>query len=324
MTNRYRDAPWPERLRQLLSWSTQCAVGEDALALDGRAVPISNGVLRFRTADGYNDTFALQWKRYRDAQLDHLNDSTLTRDRFLRETGWQPAQLAGERILEAGSGAGRFTHLMAQAGAELVSFDYSSAVDANVETNGDFGNVAFMQCDIFDMPFRPGAFDRVFCHGVLQHTPDPRGAFLRLARMLRPGGAISIDVYYRDGRIRPWKSKYLWRPLTTRVAPERLLAFLEWFIPKWLPLDTLIKRTPLLGNYLGAVIPCWNYFDRALPPRRKVEWAILDTFDALAPAYDLPATLDEVREWFATAGFEQVEVREGGNGVVGNGVKRAA
>jgi len=68
------------------------------------------------------------------------------------------------------------------------------------------------------------------------------------------------------------------------------MAFLEWFIPKWLPLDTLIKKTPVLGNYLGAIIPCWNYHFTALPKDQLVEWAIMDTFDALAPAHDHPAS----------------------------------
>ena len=53
-----------------------------------------------------------------------------------------------------------------------------------------------------------------------------------------------------------------------------------------------------------------------------VTWAIMDTFDALAPKYDIPASLSEVRQWFKEAGFEDVEVRKGGNGVVGNGRRR--
>jgi SAM-dependent methyltransferase len=304
---RYASPYWRERLPRLLAWN--------------RSLDVRGGVVRFRADDGYNDSFALQWKKYRRTQLDRYTSSPLTRARFLRETGWRPGELRDETILEAGSGAGRFTALMAEAGAALVTFDYSSAVDANLENNGRFANVAFMQADILQMPFREGAFDRVFCHGVIQHTPDPARAFAELAKRVRPGGRLSIDVYHRDGRVRPWKSKYLWRWLTTRVRPARLLAFLEWFIPKWLPLDTLIKRVPLAGNYLGAVVPCFNFYWADLTPEQKVQWAILDTFDALAATYDLPATLAEVRAWFAAAGFASFEVREGGNGVVGNGVK---
>lgn len=279
--------------------------------------------MRVRMDDGYNASFALQWNRFKTNQLDQVNGTELTQKRFA-ETGWEPASLRGELILEAGSGAGRFTRLMAENGAELVSVDYSSAIDANAETNGRYDNVAFMQCDIFDLPFERGRFQRVFCHGVLQHTPDPEGAFHKLVEMLRPGGKISVDVYLKDWSVQTWKSKYLWRPLTTRIAPDRLLAFLERFIPLWLPIDTFIKRIPLLGRYLGALVPCWNYFYTDLSPEQKVQWAIMDTFDALSPAFDLPASVADVRRWFAEAGLMDVTVRKGGNGVVGNGMRPVA
>ncbi len=278
-------------------------------------------ILRFRRDEGYNSSFALQWKAFRQTQYDDANGTTLTRDRYRRETGWPERGLEGELILEAGCGAGRFTRILAETGADLVAFDYSSAVDVSAENNGHCSNVAFAQADILDLPFREGAFDRVFCHGVLQHTPDPRAAFLALARMVRPGGRISVDVYHKDGKIRPWKSKYLWRPWTTRMKPEWLFSFLQWFIPKWLPIDAVIKRIPILGTYLGAIVPCWNYFYTSLPKDLKIQWAIMDTFDALAPTYDIPVTLDEVRGWFRECGFRDFEVREGGNGVVGNGVR---
>jgi SAM-dependent methyltransferase len=291
---------------------------EGGLRLGASTIPIDGGVLRFRADSGYNQSFALQWNRFKTNQIDAVNGTALSLKRF-EEAGWPRDQLRGRRVLEAGCGAGRFTRIFAEAGARLVSFDYSAAVDACRENNGRFANVTLLQCDIFEMPFKEHSFDYVFCHGVLQHTPDPKGAFLALSRLVRPGGRLSIDVYRKDGLIRPWKSKYLWRPLTTRLSPERLLRFLEWFIPKWLPFDTAIKRIPRLGTYLGSVIPCWNYHLTDLPPDQKVAWAIMDTFDALAPAYDIPVLLEDVRAWFDELGWQEIEVRPGGNGVVGNG-----
>lgn len=97
---------------------------------------------------------------------------------------------------------------------------------------------------------------------------------------------------------------------------------MHWYIPKWLPIDTALKSMPYFGNYLGAVVPCWNYFHRKeLSKEQLVTWAIMDTFDALSPRYDTPASLGQVRRWFKQVGFSHFEVREGGNGVVGNGVK---
>lgn len=302
-------------LAEVLLRRPQPVVG--GLRVGDRVIEISSGVLRFRADSGYNESFALQWNRFKTNQIDAVNGTRLSMQRFA-ETSWALDDLKGKLVLEAGCGAGRFTRLLAEAGARLVTFDYSSAIDACYENNGQFEDVAFLQCDIFDMPFRAGAFDYVFCHGVLQHTPDPKAAFQALARMVRPGGRISVDVYRKDGLIRPWKSKYLWRPLTTRMSPTRLLAFLEWFIPKWLPFDTAIKRIPHLGNYLGSLIPCWNYFDRDLSPEQKVAWAIMDTFDALAPTYDNPVRLSEVRTWLIGPEWSEVEIRPGGNGVVAN------
>jgi SAM-dependent methyltransferase len=291
---------------------------EGGLQVDDRAVPVRNGVIRFREDSGYNESFALQWNRFKTNQIDAVNGTDLSMKRFA-ETGWDIGDLRGRAVLEAGCGAGRFTRILAESGARLVSFDYSGAVDACRQNNGHFPNVTLMQCDIFAMPFRRGAFDFVFCHGVLQHTPDPKGAFMALARLVRPGGRLSVDVYRKDGLVRPWKSKYIWRPISKRMKPETLLRFLEWFIPKWLPLDTALKRIPVAGMYLGSVIPCWNYYYTDLSPEQKRLWAVMDTFDALAPAYDIPAHIDDVRGWFADLGWTDVEVRPGGNGVVGNG-----
>ncbi|RDV03139.1 class I SAM-dependent methyltransferase [Undibacter mobilis] len=291
---------------------------ESGLTMTGRDVPVRGGVIRLREDSGYNESFALQWNRFKTNQIDAVNGTKLSHIRF-SETGWTIDDLRRRKVLEAGCGAGRFTRILAESGARLVSFDYSAAVDACAENNSHFDNLTLMQCDIFAMPFKAGSFDYVFCHGVLQHTPDPKAAFMALASLVAPGGRISIDVYRKDGLIRPWKSKYIWRPLTTRMKPETLLAFLQWFIPKWLPLDTAIKRIPRVGTYLGSFVPCWNYFQTDLSREQKVAWAIMDTFDALAPTYDIPMRLEDVRQWFIELGWSDFEARPGGNGVVGNG-----
>jgi SAM-dependent methyltransferase len=309
-----------ERLRTVLPGPVSLSDTGDVVLGGNLHVPVQGGVVRFRSDEGYNASFALQWNRFRHNQIDAVNGTSLTMRRFA-EAEWPIEGLRGQLVLEAGCGAGRFTRLLGDSGAQLVTFDYSTAVDASIENNGQLGNVTFAQCDIFEMPFLDGIFDRVFCYGVLQHTPDPRAAFFSIERKLRPGGRISVDVYLKDGKIRPWKSKYLWRPITVRMDQQRLLRFLEWFIPLWLPFDTAIKRIPLLGPYLGSVIPCWNYFYTDLSPREKQQWAIMDTFDALAPRYDNPVTVNEVTEWFTSLGYREFVVREGGNGVVGNGTK---
>ena len=52
--------------------------------------------------------------------------------------------------------------------------DASSAVDAARANLGEQDRLHLAQADLFDLPFDEGAFDRVLCFGVVQHTPDPR------------------------------------------------------------------------------------------------------------------------------------------------------
>jgi hypothetical protein len=41
----------------------------------------------------------------------------------------------------------------------------------------------------------------------------------------------------------------------------------------------------------------------------------MDTFDALAPRYDKPARVREVRHWFAELQWDEVDVHLGSNGM---------
>ena len=58
-----------------------------------------------------------------------------------------------------------------------------------------------------------------------------------------------------------------------------------------------------------------------LNSKQIMEWAILDTFDALASKYDKPQTLDEVTNWFKEAALSNVQVKPGANGILGNGTR---
>src|SRR2546428_560604 len=154
----------------------------------------------------------------------------------------------GEAGLEVGGGGGRFTEVLVSTGAEVVAVDASSAVKACRETVGDRATI--VQADLFDLPFPEGSFDRVFCYGVLQHTPDPRAAFLTIVRYAKPGGWIAADVYKRADYVDRWSAKRLWRPLTTRLPSRWLRRLVEWYVPKWLPVDTRLARVPKLGRFL--------------------------------------------------------------------------
>lgn len=287
----------------------------------GKTIQIRNGIPRFVPSENYGNSFGFQWNQFKKTQLDSAVGLPLSEDRFLENTRWTPNELKGKRVLEVGSGAGRFTEIFLKYGAQLVSFDYSEAVEANWSSNGSKGDFLLFQGDLYSIPFPDGYFDYVFCFGVLQHTPDPNKAYQAIFKKLKPGGKISIDYYLKTLRPSPWSTpKYFWRPIAKRLKPETLFQIISFYIPLWLPIDTLLRRIPKLGGALLSLmmIPCWNYVGLGLSRKQRLEWAILDTFDALSPAYDFPKTLEEVREMVSSPANGKEEVFYGSNGVVAN------
>jgi SAM-dependent methyltransferase len=277
--------------------------------------PILEGIPRFVPADNYACSFGFQWNIHRKTQLDSFTGVPVSKDRLFAVSGW-PEDLRGERILEAGSGAGRFTEVLLQTGAEVFSFDYSSAVDANRLNNGHLPNVRLFQGDIFNIPLPKRAFNKVMCLGVLQHTPDPERAFISLAQCVMPGGELVIDVY-REGLAARLQWKYLLRPVTKRMDKEALYQVIASVTPRLMPFTRRMRM--LFGRAGARLSPIVEYSDLGLSPALNRDWAILDTFDMYSPAHDHPQSVKTVRRWFSDSGFVDVVVQDGPNGVIGRG-----
>jgi 2-polyprenyl-3-methyl-5-hydroxy-6-metoxy-1,4-benzoquinol methylase len=277
--------------------------------------PVRAGIPRFVSSDNYAASFGEQWNRHRRTQLDSYTGVPVSRQRVAATTGWPP-RLDHERVLEAGSGAGRFTEVLLTTGAHVHSFDYSTAVDANHANNHGHGNLTLFQASIYAIPLPPGTFDRVICIGVLQHTPDPEQAFHSLAAQVRAGGQLVVDLYpKRLSALLSWK--YVLRPVTKRMDRQRLHRLVERAVDALLPAATWLRRRA--GRAGARLLPIVEYSHLGLAPDVNREWAVLDTFDMYSPAHDHPQTEQAVRRWYARAGFVDVHVAPGPNGIIGRG-----
>jgi SAM-dependent methyltransferase len=283
--------------------------------------PVVDGVPRFVSAENYASSFGLQWNQFRRTQLDSYSGLPISRQRFLRYTGWTEADLRGALVLDVGCGAGRFTEVALSFGARVVAIDYSAAVDACRRNHDGVRDLLVVQADIYNLPFRPGAFDRVYCLGVLQHTPDVEKAFRALPPMLKPGGALAVDVYPKLWTDWLWP-KYWLRPVTRRMRPDALFASVRTAV-RWLwPVSVAAGRVPAVGRKLRYLIPVVNYEGiYPLPPEQLKDWAVLDTFDMLAPAYDQPQAAETLESWLRSSGLVDVEVFRSGF-IVGRGRRR--
>jgi SAM-dependent methyltransferase len=305
---------------------TSCGNGDlefDADALQcascGTVFPILRGIPRFVRDDDYAGSFGLQWNVHAQTQLDSFTNTSISRDRLFEASKW-PTRLSGQTILEAGSGAGRFTEVLVGTGATVISFDLSSAVEANYRNNGGNENLIILQASILNIPVRAQSMDKVICLGVIQHTPDPAQTFSCLAACVRPGGEIVIDVY--AARLRSLLSwKYLLRPITKRMDNATLYRLIERAVPALLPVSQLLERA--FGRFGARLVPIVHYPSLGLTPELEQRWAVLDTFDMYSPAHDHPQTAAAVRGWFEAAGFTDVAVEYGKNGVVARGRKPA-
>lgn len=286
--------------------------------------PIRNYIPRFVPPENYAHSFGFQWNKHVKTQIDKFSGISMSRDRFFQVTKWNE-NLKGKNILEVGCGAGRFTQIALETGAEVFSFDYSSAIDANLTNNGLQDNLHLFQADIYHIPLQRSFFDKIFCFGVLQHCPDPKKAFMSLIPFLRTGGEIAIDIY--DLTFRAFVNpKYWLRPFTKRMSQEQLYKLVQNVVPRLFPIKMWITEKVPFGKYFAFFIPV-AYHKGFLPHANKLtyeqllEWSILDTFDKFAPRYDKPQRLSTVRKWFAKAGLVKVHVDYGPNGIIGRGVK---
>ena len=113
---------------QIKKGSLICGTGEHRFQ-------ITEFVPRFVSTDDATSAFGFEWNKHPKTQFDSVNGMRLSEERFFGQTNW-PRDLSGNKILEVGSGAGRFTEIALNTGAQVFSVDASRAVDANWNNNG--------------------------------------------------------------------------------------------------------------------------------------------------------------------------------------------
>lgn len=109
----------------------------------------------------------------------------------------------GARVLDVGCGTGQMVNFLALSGRIVIGCDLSNAslVKAiNFQRRFGIRNASFVKGDLFSLSFQEASFDYILCNGVLHHTVDPYGGFLRLCHWLKPGGCIVVGLYNLYGR----------------------------------------------------------------------------------------------------------------------------
>src|ERR1700733_8677372 len=109
-------------------------------------VPIKGGIPRMAgVSDSYAASFGRQWNRY-DVARPEEDEAT-----FEVKTGISPHDLAGQLVLDAGCGGGRYARLLGIQGAKVIAVDLSSAVAKAAALCASLPNVLVLQADLLDL-----------------------------------------------------------------------------------------------------------------------------------------------------------------------------
>jgi SAM-dependent methyltransferase len=168
-------------------------VAESGFTADCRSSP---------TAESYRDVMHREY----DANRERISQLATAR---LSEYGHRLAE-APHRILEIGSGPGWMVAEFRSLGIEAIGIDSFPESVVRAVPGADVRHRDIVSDDLADL----GEFDVVFASQTLEHIYEPSLALLQMARRLRPGGLLHIDVPNGDSwgarlrRLRASKGSY--------------------------------------------------------------------------------------------------------------------
>jgi SAM-dependent methyltransferase len=106
----------------------------------------------------------------------------------------------GERVLDLGSGAGRFVAALRDAGADPVGVEIAEAALERARGNAPGADLRLLEPD-GSLPLEHASVDLVWCSEVLEHVADTEHLLLEIRRVLRPSGRVLITVPFH-GRVK--------------------------------------------------------------------------------------------------------------------------
>jgi SAM-dependent methyltransferase len=172
-------------------------------------------------------------------------------------------QLIGRkgRLLDIGAGRGELLREACDAGWSAVGLEPSAAFAdfAERHSGAEIIRATLEQCN-----FPDASFDAVILAAVLEHLYNPDEVIREIARVLRPGGALFLDVpneqglYFRVGNL---YQRLMGRDWTVHLAPTFEPFHLFGFN------DRALRK--LLTKH-GLTVRDWHvYGGRSLVPRRN-------------------------------------------------------
>jgi ubiquinone/menaquinone biosynthesis C-methylase UbiE len=283
---------------------------DDALVPRGGSEPVARivgGIPRFVPLENtYAESFGFQWKRWAHARSDLRNPGHKLRNTIMERTHFGEYELEGKTILECGMGGGDDTEvLLTLPFAEVHAFDLSTAVERAAQYLHD-ERLHIAQASIFEMPYPDAAFDVVYCHRVLQHTPDPERALRAICRKVKPGGLLFAHAYKRSAwQMSEWRYKYRWA--AKRLPWELVYRYVDTAGPFLHRAVRRLHKTRLGSEVAHRLVPFYYVEAGRMPGLSDAQILEMEqhvTFDALTPWHDHPMSSEMFRGTIESEGFD--------------------
>lgn len=108
------------------------------------------------------------------------------------------------RIADIGCGTGQLVSFLAlRERREVTGVDFSSVslgYARSLQEKFALANLSLLQDNVLELSLPSDTYDYVFCNGVLHHTGAAKNGFAHLARIVRPGGYVTVGLYNSYGR----------------------------------------------------------------------------------------------------------------------------
>ena len=289
---------------------------------------VKNQIPRFVPLKNYASSFGLQWNVFRLTQLDSYTGVPISKERLTRIVGGCLEIFKGKNVLEAGCGAGRFTEIMLEAGANVFAIDLSVAVDANFKNFQSYPNYFVCQADILNAPVFAEQFDIIVCIGVIQSTPDSNKTIKKLCTYLKPKGMLFIDHYTHEYPMTYTRNRI--RDFLRNKNKKFSLCFIKFMVGILWPLHVLFfkfrntKGVRRLRRHFLSWSPVVDYHDAYTSLGNKLlhQWAILDTHDTLTDHYKNLLSAEEILRILQSCSMTDIQIVNAGNGVEARAIKK--
>jgi len=274
-----------------------------------------------RGADDRVDLTVSQYSAYQGEVYAPMAESLQNEAILKARTGLDAWDYKDKVCLDAGCGIGRFSRVMARAGARrVIALDAGDSIDAAKKLTDPALPVSFVQGHILELPLKKGCIDRAISIGVLHHTAHPENGFRSIAKAVAEDGTLSIYLYTRAyvpwhkvASVPFWQIRFaLWseplRRLIVRLPNTPRLAFCKALYVIRMKVLEPLKRAGAPGRFLTRMLQLFLLPD-IYKPLENAASNIARNFDAYSTPYNYNHELEELVDWFATEpGFNELRV----------------